>query len=99
MAPRRITGTDTNMTTKAAANPTVMGKPRSTATTRDRASFEAEDGAFLATAMPTANGMIRAKTTHTIRTAQEGTACGMGTKVSRRAAILGAAIPIRRTGQ
>src|ERR1700722_4460693 len=106
MAAKRITETDTNMTMKAAASPMVMGKPRSTVRTRDtfRESLgaslgeplESEPGALAATEIPTAKGMIRAKATHTIRTAQEGTACGIGTKASRRAAILGAAIPRRR---
>src|SRR5580692_11973901 len=100
MAANRITGTDTNMTMKAAASPIVMGKPRSTVRARDAfgESCRAERGALAATEIPTAKGMSRAKAIQTIRTAQEGTACGIGTKASKRAAILGAAIPRRRIG-
>ena len=99
-ATNRITGTDRNMTMNAAASPTVMGKPRSTVTRRDSFSdvCESRGGAFAATEIPTANGMTSARVSHTIRTIQDGTAWGIGTNASRRAAIFGAAIPTRSTG-
>ena len=65
-----MTGTETNMIRKAAARPTVMGKPRTIRLSDD--SRGDSGGALVAMASPTASGTRIARPNQTSRTTQEG---------------------------
>jgi hypothetical protein len=93
----RRAGTVMNISTKAEAIPSVMGKPRRTLLIAG--SRGVPGGALEATTRPTMTGTASASASQTTLTIQLGTRFDRGMKPITRAAILGKAIPASRIGQ